>query len=110
MPSHTMPGWRLGLVAMGAVAPLAPALLVAPNSPCADQCGNVLTYDSGTDMTCSEEAYSTTTAGMVFENCINCQLNSRYAEQNQTDLQWMLCALSSLFPPPESREADTPTI
>lgn len=95
---------------MGAVAPLAPALLVAPNSPCADQCGNVLTYDSGTDMTCSEEAYSTTTAGMVFENCINCQLNSRYAEQNQTDLQWMLCALSSLFPPPESREADTPTI
>lgn len=81
--------WKLSL-AVGGLAPAASALLVAPGSPCATQCGNVLSSISGPDINCDANAYHVN-QGVVFKNCIDCQLTSTYVHQNQTDLQWMLC-------------------
>jgi hypothetical protein len=69
------------------------AILVAPSSQCAVQCGNVLTSTTGSDLTCSDSAYASTVAGQTFESCIACELNSTYVDPTtkQSDLQWLLC-------------------
>ncbi len=70
------------------------AILVAPSSQCAVQCGNVLSSTSGSDLTCSDSGYAGSVTGQTFENCIACELNSTYVDPvtKQTDLQWLLCA------------------
>lgn len=75
------------------------AILVAPSSQCAVQCGNVLSSTSGSDVTCSDSAYAGTVAGQTFQNCIACELNSTYVDptNKQSDLQWLLCAYLFLF-------------
>jgi hypothetical protein len=74
------------------------AIVVAPSSQCAVQCGNVLSSTSGSDLTCSDSVYATTTAGQTFQNCIACELNSTYVDPTtkESDLQALLCAY--LFP------------
>ncbi|KAK3377794.1 centromere/microtubule binding protein cbf5-like protein [Podospora didyma] len=70
---------------------LATALLVAPDSPCSTYCGNVLQSTSADEIVCDDGSYSGTAAGVVFEKCIECELNSKYvSKNNQTDLQWLL--------------------
>lgn len=68
---------------------LAHALLVAPNSPCAPQCGNVLTTTSGAEISCNDGDYASSTYGPAFESCLNCELASTYVDpqSNMTDLQ-----------------------
>ena len=66
------------------------ALLVTENSPCDQQCGNVLSSTTGSEMTCDERLYSVN-AGIVYQNCVGCELKSTYYKGNQTDLQWLLC-------------------
>jgi hypothetical protein len=65
------------------------ALLVAPNSPCADQCGNVLTDTSGAEISCNDGDYGSSTYGAAFVSCLNCELGSTYIdpESKMTDLQ-----------------------
>src|SRR5271156_5291076 len=79
------------------LATSAHALLVAPSSQCAVQCGNFLSSTSGSDITCSDSAYANTVAGSTFESCIACELNSTYVDPvtKQSDLASLLCA--SLF-------------
>lgn len=74
------------------------AILVAPSSQCAVQCGNVLTSTSGSDLTCSDSAYASSVAGQNFEACIACELNSTYVDPTTqlSDLQALLCMY--LFP------------
>ncbi|KAK2602212.1 hypothetical protein N8I77_008762 [Diaporthe amygdali] len=74
-----------------ALANSATAILVTPDSPCDDQCGNVLSATTGSDIECDQNLYGSA-AGTVFRNCLNCELGSSYysSELNQTDLQWML--------------------
>ena len=68
---------------------LAHALLVAPNSPCAPQCGNVLTTTSGAEISCNDGDYASSTYGPAFQSCLNCELASTYVDpqSNMTDLQ-----------------------
>ena len=63
------------------------------NSPCAVQCGNVLSSTSGGDIVCQDGDFASTTAGQTFQSCISCQLGSNYVDpvSRQTDLQWALC-------------------
>jgi len=69
------------------------AILVAPSSQCAVQCGNVLTSTSGSDLTCSDSAYASSVTGQTFENCLTCELNSTYVDPvtKLSDLQALLC-------------------
>lgn len=68
------------------------ALLVAPSSQCAVQCGNVLSSTSGSDLTCTDSAYAGSVTGQTFQSCIACELNSTYVDPTtkQSDLQWLL--------------------
>lgn len=71
------------------------AILVAPSSPCAVQCGNVQSSTTGSDLVCGDSSYAASATGQTLENCIACELNSTYQDPNtkQTDLQWLLCKL-----------------
>lgn len=82
---------KIVLVTAVALAGPASALLVAPNSPCEKYCGNVLTTTTGADMTCDQSLYSSSSAGIVFESCIGCELKSAYATGNTSDLAYLLC-------------------
>lgn len=79
------------------------AILVAPGSPCASRCGNVLDSTSSEDIPCDESAYSSG-AGAVFKSCVDCQLRSTYfttsdefSNKKESDLQWMICEPGPFF-------------
>ncbi len=69
------------------------ALDALSNSPCAVQCGNVLSSTSGSDIVCTNGAYTSISAGITFQSCVTCQLGSTYVDpvSEQTDLQLGLC-------------------
>ncbi|KAH6611146.1 centromere microtubule binding cbf5 [Trichoderma cornu-damae] len=75
--------------AAGAVLPAAEAILVAPNSPCSTNCGNVLDSTSTGDIVCAPGQYAGgygNGAGAVFKGCIECELGSGYTtKDNHTD-------------------------
>ncbi|KAK5993334.1 hypothetical protein PT974_06763 [Cladobotryum mycophilum] len=82
------------LAIVGAALPAAEALLVAPGSPCASNCGNVLDSTSPNDVVCQArdytDGYNSDAAG-VFEGCVQCELESGYAtKDNYTDAMAML--------------------
>lgn len=91
---------RLSLAALGLTTP-ALAILVAPGSPCASKCGNVLDKTSKDDIVCDEDGYDSG-AGLVFKSCLECELGSSYVTESdefksgkETDLQWMICELAA---------------
>ncbi|CAG8977757.1 hypothetical protein HYALB_00010978 [Hymenoscyphus albidus] len=67
------------------------ALQSLGNSPCATQCGNILSSTSGFDIECQDARYYVT-PGSIFQACVSCQLASKYVDPQtkQTDLQWGL--------------------
>ncbi|ETS00025.1 hypothetical protein M419DRAFT_101778 [Trichoderma reesei RUT C-30] len=68
--------------AAGAILPAAEAILVAPDSPCSTNCGNVLDSTSAGDLVCTPGQYTggyANGAGTVFQGCVQCELNSGYA-------------------------------
>lgn len=74
----------------------ATGILVAEHSPCGTLCGNVLDATTTDDVVCHEDAY-TSGAGVVYQQCVACQLSSDYqTPDNDTDQQWLLC-MSSFF-------------
>lgn len=84
--------------ALGFLSPVV-AILVADNSPCGTLCGNVLDATTADDIVCQEDDYKSG-AGIVYQQCVACELSSDYhTKKNETDLQWLLCkpAHSLLF-------------
>jgi hypothetical protein len=71
------------------------ALESLQNSPCAIQCGNVLSSTTGDDIVCQNADFTGTSQGVTFTGCVTCQLGSTYVDPvtKQTDLQWGLCEL-----------------
>ncbi|KAH8664183.1 hypothetical protein BX600DRAFT_294339 [Xylariales sp. PMI_506] len=69
------------------------AVFVAAGSSCETQCGNVLSSTSQADVDCEESSF-TNSAGVVWENCLNCESTSTYYTTTKnstiTDLQAML--------------------
>lgn len=78
------------LVALGAITTRSNALKVASGSPCSTDCGNVLASTSADEISCSKTDYTTSSAGVVFRNCVNCELTSTFVNSRETDTQWML--------------------
>jgi hypothetical protein len=70
----------------------AQALVVNPNSPCADLCGNSLGSTSGSEITCDDASYASSTYGAAFKSCISCELSSTYFDPTTkiSDLQYGL--------------------
>jgi hydrogenase maturation factor HypF (carbamoyltransferase family) len=85
------------ILALGALAHNVQAVLVAQNSPCQTNCGNVLDATTEDQIVCDDSSYGTT-SGKVFQACVACESTSPYVtmERNQTvsDLQAMLCMSS----------------
>ncbi|KAI3321777.1 hypothetical protein HD806DRAFT_146914 [Xylariaceae sp. AK1471] len=81
------------ITALGALAHNVRAVLVAQNSPCQTNCGNVLDATTADQIVCDDASYGTT-SGKVFQSCVACESTSPYitTERNQTisDLQAML--------------------
>lgn len=84
------------LTSLGLAAPSL-AILVSPGSPCASKCGNVLDATSPDDIVCGLDQYDSG-SGLVFKNCVGCQLTSSYVTESddfkngkESDLQWMIC-------------------
>ncbi|KAM0237885.1 hypothetical protein ACHAP5_008836 [Fusarium lateritium] len=75
--------------ALGLLSPVV-AILVADNSPCGTLCGNVLDATTADDIVCQEDDYKSG-AGIVYQQCVACELSSDYhTKKNETDLQWLL--------------------
>ncbi|KAL6854207.1 hypothetical protein J3F83DRAFT_718900 [Trichoderma novae-zelandiae] len=71
--------------AAGAILPAAEAILVAPESPCSTNCGNVLDSTSAGDLVCTPGQYTggyDNGAGTVFQGCVECELDSGYATKD----------------------------
>lgn len=77
-------------VILGAALPRALAILVAPGSPCAANCGNVLDSTSPDDVVCPQKSFSGAT-GQLFQGCVQCEMQSAYHKNNDSDVQSMLC-------------------
>lgn len=68
------------------------ALIVTENSPCARMCGNVPDATTVKDIECNQDAYSYSDNGLLYEQCLRCEMTSPYASPtNETDQHWMLC-------------------
>lgn len=77
--------------AAATLANTANAILVTSGSTCDSQCGNVLDATTAADIVCDQNNYGSA-AGIVFKNCMNCELTSNYytTNPNESDQQWML--------------------
>ncbi|KAL2021510.1 hypothetical protein VTK56DRAFT_7143 [Thermocarpiscus australiensis] len=71
-------------------APFAASLLVAPDSPCSKYCGNVQSSTARDELACDTGTLKNTPVGVVWEQCIECQLTSTYVSGNRSDLQALL--------------------
>ncbi|PNY23867.1 Uncharacterized protein TCAP_06189 [Tolypocladium capitatum] len=65
------------------------AVLVAPGSPCSTNCGNVLDSTSPDDVVCPQTGYSAA-VGQLFQGCVQCEMQSAYHANNDSDVQSML--------------------
>ncbi|POR37044.1 Uncharacterized protein TPAR_02737 [Tolypocladium paradoxum] len=74
---------------VGLSLPAAQAILVAPGSPCSTSCGNVLDSTSPDDLVCPETSYLGAT-GRLFQGCVQCEMQSTYHKNNDSDAQSML--------------------
>ncbi|KAI0408033.1 hypothetical protein F4802DRAFT_594480 [Xylaria palmicola] len=81
------------IVALGALVSGAHGILVAPNSPCQVNCGNVLDATPVDQIVCDDSDYSTAT-GKILQSCVACESASTYTyndgKQSASDLQAML--------------------
>ncbi|CEJ80996.1 hypothetical protein VHEMI01151 [[Torrubiella] hemipterigena] len=75
---------KTGVALALAALPVASAVYSTPNSQCASQCGNVLDATPYDDIACLDSEFNGNT-GQIFESCVKCQMNSTFANGNQTD-------------------------
>ncbi|KAI1354922.1 hypothetical protein F5Y01DRAFT_271681 [Xylaria sp. FL0043] len=82
----------LTIVTLGALAHNGHAVLVAQNSPCETNCGNVFTTTPD-QIVCNDADYGTS-SGKVFQSCVTCESQSTYIDPDEhepkSDLQAML--------------------
>jgi hypothetical protein len=97
-----------------AAAGLAEAVIVSPGSPCSSSCGNVLEATRTDDIVCNQGDYATD--GLLFQECVSCEVLSDYVSDGQSDTQWALYNLryamsSCLFGVPDPGDVlSTPCI
>lgn len=76
------------------------ALEVTSGSPCATYCLDLAEGDgydptssstNTTDITCRDDGYSKTEAGMKFKNCMECLQDSTVHKGSESDAKWFIC-------------------
>ncbi|KMU78979.1 hypothetical protein CISG_07622 [Coccidioides immitis RMSCC 3703] len=74
-------------------------LRVTPGSPCEEKCGPVTTNTTGADVVCRDYEYSRKPEGVVFQDCVKCELRSTFEHRRsyQSDLKWGLYNLRYAF-------------
>lgn len=77
------------------------ALLVVGGSNCTSVCFSPLNVynTNGSDIACHDTDYNSTSAGVDFEACVSCEIQSQAIPLTgeQSDLGWALCKLISRF-------------
>jgi hypothetical protein len=94
------------LLALVAVAGLASALQVTPNSPCAQICQDQPQFDvsapassntKNSDMFC-EDAHHHGAEGSKWKDCMTCLQTSDFHQGDESDQMWFLCKPSNGLP------------
>lgn len=88
------------LLLISSVIPETLALLVVGGSNCTSACFSPLdVYNTnGSDISCHDTDYNSTSAGVDFQACVSCEIQSQAIPLagEQSDLGWALCKL--IFP------------
>ncbi|BAE59233.1 unnamed protein product [Aspergillus oryzae RIB40] len=84
--------WAAALIILCQLVPLAVALRTAPGSPCANVCNKQSTNTTGSEITCLDTDFTSTSKGSQFKQCVDCQLRSTYSDPSsgETDVDWGL--------------------
>ncbi|KAE8324938.1 hypothetical protein BDV24DRAFT_20596 [Aspergillus arachidicola] len=91
--------WAAVLILLCQLVPLAVALRTAPGSPCANVCNKQSTNTTGSEITCLDTDFTSTSKGSQFKQCVDCQLRSTYSDPSsgETDVDWGLYNLRYTF-------------
>lgn len=81
------------VTAAAALAPLTTALFITAGSPCAKYCGNSLQGTAADEVVCTSDQYDMTNTGVVYKECMQCQMTSEYSQGSETDVKSFLCEL-----------------
>ncbi|KAH6987497.1 hypothetical protein BKA56DRAFT_576982 [Ilyonectria sp. MPI-CAGE-AT-0026] len=88
------------------LSPIATALQVTPNSPCASFCLDSSGLDrsdpsasntDGDDIVCDDDAYNSKTTGKKFQQCLTCLQESEFSRGDENDQNWFLYNLRYSF-------------
>ena len=75
------------------------ALFVVGGSNCTSACFSPLTFynTNGSDISCHDTDYNSTSVGVEFQECVSCEIQSQAIPLTgeQSDLGWALCKLIS---------------
>ena len=75
------------------------ALFVVGGSNCTSACFSPLTFynTNGSDVSCRDTDYNSTSVGVEFQQCVSCEIQSQAIPLTgeQSDLGWALCKLIS---------------
>lgn len=84
---------RRAAVILGFFSPIS-AVLVAPDSDCAINCGNVLDATTNPDIACGDTNFGSG-AGQTFKKCVQCELESTFVDPTGlSDLTAVICTFS----------------
>ncbi|CAG7964774.1 unnamed protein product [Penicillium nalgiovense] len=88
----------LAVILLNSPTPVVFGLKTTSGSPCADVCGTT-TNTTSSEITCLDHSYNQTSVGKSFKNCISCQLDSEFHDQNtgESDVNWGLYNLRYAF-------------
>ncbi|CCC11282.1 hypothetical protein SMACR_03985 [Sordaria macrospora] len=78
------------VTAAAALAPLTTALFITAGSPCAKYCGNSLQGTAADEVVCTSDQYDMTNTGVVYKECMQCQMTSEYSQGSETDVKSFL--------------------
>lgn len=94
------------------LSPIATALQVTPNSPCASFCLDSSGLDrsdpsasntDGDEIVCNDDAYNSNTQGKKFQRCLTCLQESDFSRGDENDQDWFLCKWSCICLAPHQR-------
>lgn len=87
----------LAVILLNSPAPVVFGLKTTQGSPCTDVCGTI-TNTTSSEITCVDQSYNRTSVGERFKNCVSCQLDSKFNDEDtgESDVNWGLCMLYQL--------------
>lgn len=90
--SSRMLAFVLAAILLNSPAPVVFGLITTPGSPCTDVCGKT-TNTTSSEVACADQSYNQTSVGRTFRDCVSCQLDSKFNDENtgESDVNWGLC-------------------